>query len=369
MRTDDFDFHLPDELIAQHPADRRDRSRLMVVRRDAGEIEHRCFADLPDLLRSGDVLVRNDSKVVPARLLGRRSATGGRWEGLFLSELPDGSWELMAQTRGRPQAGEIILIAGNGNSDSGGDGGGDGGGGGGDSGGGGLRLELLDRLDSGHWRARPLDPRPAFELLDAFGRVPLPPYIRRVGDADDPEDRERYQTIYASRPGSVAAPTAGLHFTAEVFDRLAALGVATLDVTLHVGPGTFRPIKAERVEDHRMHAEWAAISPAVADRLNAARSSGGRVVAVGTTATRVLETGVTPSGTFLPFTGQTDIYLRPGVPVLGTDALVTNFHLPRSSLLVLVSALAGIDLIRAAYAEAVSHRYRFYSFGDAMLIL
>jgi S-adenosylmethionine:tRNA ribosyltransferase-isomerase len=345
MRTDDFDFHLPDDLIAQHPSDRRDQSRLMVVRRGSGAIEHRVFAELPELLLPGDLLVRNDSRVVPARLLGRREATGGRWEGLYLTEHVEKTWELMAQTRGRPKSGEIIRIDG------------------------GLRLELVDRLDGGHWLARPLDPRPTLELLDAFGHVPLPPYIHREGDADEPIDRERYQTVYAASPGSVAAPTAGLHFTAEVFDRLADRGIGVADVTLHVGPGTFRPIKADRIEDHRLHAEWAALTPGAADLLNAARSSGGRVVAVGTTATRVLETCVDPAGTFRPFTGQTSIYLRPGVPVRGADALVTNFHLPRSSLVVLVSALLGVDPTRAAYAEAVSKRYRFYSFGDAMLIL
>lgn len=345
MRTEDFDFHLPDDLIAQHPSDRRDHSRLMVVRRDSGAIEHLVFAELPDLLLPGDLLVRNDSRVVPARLLGRREATGGRWEGLYLSERSGGVWELMAQTRGRPQPGETVALDG------------------------GLRLELVDRLGGGHWLARPLDPRPSLELLEAFGHVPLPPYILREGGFDDPTDRERYQTVYARSPGSVAAPTAGLHFTPEVFERLGERGVGVADVTLHVGPGTFRPIKADRIEDHALHAEWAALAPDVAGRLNSARSDGGRVVAVGTTATRVLETCVDPSGAYRPFTGQTSIYLRPGVPVRGVDALVTNFHLPRSSLLVLVSALAGVDLVREAYAEAVSRRYRFYSFGDAMLIL
>src|SRR5690606_5436889 len=186
---------------------------------------------------------------------------------------------------------------------------------------------------------------------------------------DDPTDRERYQTVYAASPGSVAAPTAGLHFTGAVFERLRARGIEAVDVTLHVGPGTFRPIKADTIEAHDLHAEWAAIAPDVADRLNRARASGGRVVAVGTTAARVLETCVDPSGTFRPFAGPTRIYLRPGVPVRGVDALVTNFHLPRSSLLMLVSALAGVGLIRAAYAEAVGRRYRFYSYGDAMIIL
>ncbi|MEW4569071.1 tRNA preQ1(34) S-adenosylmethionine ribosyltransferase-isomerase QueA [Tautonia sp. JC769] len=343
MHTDDFDFHLPDDLIAQHPADRRDRSRLMVVHRASGTIEHRVFADVPDLLRAGDLLVRNDSKVVPARLLGRREATGGRWEGLYLREHGRNVWELMTQTRGRPQPGEHILIDG------------------------GLRLQLIERLDDGHWLARALDLRPTFDLLDSYGHIPLPPYIHR--EADDPEDRDRYQTVYASAPGSVAAPTAGLHFTGAIFDRLRSLGVSIADVTLHVGPGTFRPIKVDRIEDHELHAEWVSLPPAVSRQLNATRSAGGRIVAVGTTATRVLESCVDDAGAFRPYTGQTNIYLHPGVPIRGVDALITNFHLPRSSLLVLVSALAGVELIRKAYAEAVRQRYRFYSYGDAMLIL
>ena len=342
MNTDDFDFHLPIDLIAQHPVDRRDQSRLMVVRRDSGTIEHRTFADLPDLLRAGDLLVRNDSRVVPARLLGRRESTGGRWEGLYLCERPEKVWELMAQTRGHPQPGEIVLIDG------------------------GLRLELLERLGGGLWIARPLDPRPSLALLDAFGHIPLPPYIHREGD--DPEDLERYQTIYADAPGSVAAPTAGLHFTEAVFERLAQRGIDVADVTLHVGPGTFRPIKVDRIEDHELHSEWITIPAEVAERLNQSRASGGRIVAVGTTATRVLESVVDEAGVFRPFTGQTNIFLRPGIPIRGVDALITNFHLPRSSLLVLVSALASVNLIRSAYAEAVAHRYRFYSYGDAMLI-
>jgi S-adenosylmethionine:tRNA ribosyltransferase-isomerase len=344
MNTDEFDYFLPEELIAQHPADRRDASRLIVVRRGPGTIEHRTFAELPELLRPGDLLVRNDSKVVPARLFGERSETGGRWEGLFVRELEGGRWEVMAQTRGKPRAGETIRIEG-----------------------GGFDLRLIENRGSGHWVVEPCADRPTFELLERYGHLPLPPYIHREGD--DPSDRDRYQTVYAAHPGSVAAPTAGLHFTEELFDRLGRLGIGAADVTLHVGPGTFRPIKADRIEDHELHAEWAMIAPEVADRLNRARAEGGRVVAVGTTATRVLETCVDPSGTFRPIVGQTNIYLRPGVPIRGVDALVTNFHLPRSSLLVLVSALAGVELIREAYAEAVARHYRFYSYGDAMLIL
>ena len=343
MRTDRFDFELPESLIAQHPSERRDGSRLLVLRRESGAFEHRAFDDLPELLQAGDLLVRNDSRVVPARLIGTRESTGGHWEGLFLRDEGD-AWELMAQTRGRPKAGEVILVDG------------------------GLRLELLERLGGGHWRVRALDPGATLALLERFGRVPLPPYIVREGGGSSIEDRERYQTVYAAHPGSVAAPTAGLHFTEGIFERLRGRGVGVVDVTLHVGPGTFRPIKAEAIEAHEIHAEWASLSAVAADRLNAARAAGGRIVAVGTTAARVLETAVDDLGAFRPFVGMTRVYLRPGVSVRGLDALVTNFHLPRSSLLVLVSALAGVDAIRAAYAEAVARGYRFYSFGDAMLI-
>jgi len=344
--TSDYDFDLPDELIAQHPVEPRDASRLMVVDRRAGTIEHRSFADLPELLDPRDVLVRNDSRVIPARLIGQRLATGGKWEGLFLNDRDDGVWEVLARTRGRPALGESVAI--------------------GEPPG--LSLVLEGRGEGGSWIARPSPETPAttLELLARFGAPPLPPYIRR-GRADA-ADRERYQTVYARRPGSVAAPTAGLHFTADVFDRLAARGVATVDVTLHVGVGTFRPIEAETVEDHRMHSEWADLSADAAARLNQAKARGGRIVAVGTTSTRTLETAAA-SGRIEPFQGRTNLFIRPGHAFHAVDALVTNFHLPRSSLLVLVSALAGPELVRAAYAAAVRRRYRFFSYGDAMLVL
>lgn len=352
METSAFDFDLPADLIAQHPVEPRDRSRLMVLRRGEGRIEHRVFADLPDLLAPGDVLVRNDTRVVPARLIGRRAATGGRWEGLFLRPLPDGAWEILATTRGKPAPGEDVIV---------------GGGDGGDP----LVLELVAKGEAGRWAVRPRSEAPAAELLERFGRVPLPPYIRK--GEEGPGDRERYQTLYARVPGAVAAPTAGLHFTDAVFRRLEARGVATADLTLHVGLGTFRPIEAERIDDHVLHAEWAELSAATAAALDARRAAGGRVVAVGTTAARTLETAAAgpPDAPprFQPFAGETALYLRPGHAFRGLDALVTNFHLPRSSLVVLVSAFAGLDLTRAAYAEAVRLRYRFYSYGDAMLVL
>ncbi len=342
VQTDAFDFDLPDDLIAQHPVEPRDASRLMVIRRARGTCEHRAFRDLPDLLDPGDVLVRNNTRVVPARLVGRREATGGAWEGLFLRALPGGLWEVLGKTRGRPAAGEHVAV------------------------GHGLRLELVSKDEAGRWTVRPDANEEAGALLDRHGVVPLPPYIRK--GVEGPGDRVQYQTVFATEDGSVAAPTAGLHFTDDVFRRLGARGIDRVDVTLHVGLGTFRPIEAGRIEDHTLHAEWASLDARAADRLNRARAEGGRVVAVGTTSARTLETAAR-GGTIEPFEGETALYIRPGHAFRAVDALLTNFHLPRSSLLVLVAALAGYDLARASYAEAIREGYRFYSYGDAMLIL
>jgi S-adenosylmethionine:tRNA ribosyltransferase-isomerase len=342
LRTSEFDFDLPPELIAQHPIEPRDRARLMVVRR-TGAIEHRTFSDLPEILAPGDVLVRNNTRVVPARLLGKRELTGGAWEGLFLRDQA-GFWELLAKTRGRVQNGERIAVEG------------------------GLILQVEHRDPDGRWLVRPLSADPTFVLLERHGHVPLPPYIRK--GKDGPEDRGRYQTVFAQVSGAVAAPTAGLHFTPELNLILANRGIRHVDLTLHVGIGTFRPIEAEIIEDHTIHAEWAELSAAAADALNAKRRQGSQIVAVGTTSARVLETAARQgAGSIGAFSGETSLFIRPGHQFLATDALITNFHLPRSSLLVLVSALAGIDLIRQAYAEAIRKRYRFYSYGDAMLII
>ncbi len=349
MLASDFDFVLPTELIAQDPAEPRDQSRLMVIDSRRGTWEHRVFADLPELLDPRDVLVRNDTRVLPARLVGRREATGGRWEGLFLRELSGGTWEILAKTRGRPVPGEHVIV------------------------GQGLRLVLEAREESGCWivRPRPVEdssqgPPTTLALLEEHGQTPLPPYIRR--GIEGPGDRLAYQTIYARRAGSAAAPTAGLHFTSKVLDRLAQRGVACVDLTLHVGLGTFRPIEADRLEDHVMHSEWAELPAEAVAQLESRRRQGGRIVAVGTTSARTLETAAS-SGILQPFHGETQLFIRPGHAFHGLDALITNFHLPRSSLLVLVSALAGVEFIRAAYADAVKNRYRFFSYGDAMLIL
>ncbi len=341
-----FNFELPNDLIAQRPIEPRDRSRLMVVDRQRGCWEHRTFDELPGLLRRGDLLVRNNSRVVPARLLGRREATGGKWQGLFLRELSDGTWEVLGSTRGRPVAGESILIAQ------------------------GFNLLLERKNPSGSWIVRPGGKQVGDEttqsLLEKNGQTPLPPYIRRGQGL--PEDELTYQTVYAQNPGSVAAPTAGLHFTKELFQQLAAANITWVDVMLHVGLGTFQPIEVEQFEEHRMHPEWAELSPQAAAVIESHRSRRGRIIAVGTTSVRVLETAFA-SGTLRPFSGETTLFIRPGHIFRGFDALITNFHLPRSTLLVLVSAFGGIDLIRAAYAEAIRSRYRFYSYGDAMLIM
>jgi S-adenosylmethionine:tRNA ribosyltransferase-isomerase len=343
VRTSDFDYELPSELIAQHPAERRDASRLMIVDRQTGAISHRLFADLTEWLVAGDVLVRNNSRVIAARLIGRRVATGGHWEGLYLRTESEGAWEILAKTRGKPVAGETIAL---------------------DTG---LTLRLLSRTDEGTWIVRPDAPGDTFTVLDRYGHIPLPPYIRKGIDA--PADRERYQTEFATLPGSVAAPTAGLHFTGELLTSLQERGVGIADLTLHVGLGTFRPIETDTIDQHKLHREYAQLSAETADRLNHARRAGQRIVAVGTTSTRTLETAVDGNGTFAAFCGETGLYIKPGHRFRAVDALITNFHLPRSSLLVLVAAFAGYDLMRQAYRVAVAERYRFYSYGDAMLIV
>jgi S-adenosylmethionine:tRNA ribosyltransferase-isomerase len=342
MHLADFDYDLPAHLIAQEPCAERDQARLLVVRRGDQTLEHRTFVDLPELLNPGDLLVLNDTRVLPARLLGRRARTGGKWEGLFLGERA-GCWELLCQTRGRLTEGEAICVEP-----------------------GPLELVLAGRTPEGRWLARPNPPGPPVELLERYGQVPLPPYVRKGRAAD--ADRERYQTVYARRSGAVAAPTAGLHFTPRLFDRLEQRGIARTFVTLHVGLGTFQPVQAENVAEHKMHREWGEITPAAAAAVAACRARGGRVVAVGTTSVRVLET-VAATGPVRPWAGETDLFIYPPYAFRAVDALVTNFHLPRTSLLLLVSALGGVALIRRAYMTAIELQYRFYSYGDAMLIL
>ena len=345
MNIDLFDFELPESLIAQHPVEPRDHCRLMVLDRAARSITHRHFHEMPQLLRSQDLLVRNDTRVIPARVVGLRDSTGGRWEALFLEELPEGAWHVLAHSGGKPKPGEAVTV------------------------GQGLKLRLIEKLEDGSWRIAPEPPdfgKPARELLEKHGHIPLPPYIR--DGRDTPEDRQWYQTVFARDAGSVAAPTAGLHFTEDLIDKLVASDVGFADVTLHVGIGTFRPIKVENIEDHVLHAEWASLSEKTAQAVRSARESGGRIIAVGTTSARTLETA-SRSGTIEPFEGPTGLYIRPGFEFQAIDGLITNFHLPKSSLIVLVAALAGREFVMEAYHEAVRLGYRFYSYGDAMLII
>jgi S-adenosylmethionine:tRNA ribosyltransferase-isomerase len=339
-----LDYHLPPELIAQEPAAERDRSRLLVVCRSDATLEHRQFLDLPDLLDPGDLLVLNDTRVLPARLLGHRERTGGKWEGLYLGER-DGVWELLCQLRGTLIEGETVVVT--------------------DS----FRLQYVARSPDGHFLFRPEAPGGTAELLARYGHVPLPPYIRK-GRADS-GDAARYQTIYARRPGAVAAPTAGLHFTDRVFDRLLDRGILTGTLTLHVGLGTFQPLQSDDPAKHVMHREWCELSETTTAAINDCRSRGRRVVAVGTTAVRTLETAAAqrPRAQLTAWSGETDLFIRPPYEFRVVDALVTNFHLPRTSLLLLVGAFVGETLLRRAYEEAIRQRYRFYSYGDAMLVL
>jgi S-adenosylmethionine:tRNA ribosyltransferase-isomerase len=344
---DQYDYDLPKGLIAQSPVVCRSDARLLVVDRGRNSLDHKHIRDLPKILRCGDCLVINDTRVVPARLVGRRHGTGGHWEGLFLEASPDGLWRVMCKTRGKLRPGDTItLINAVGRED--------------------VHLELGASQSDGTWIARPLAPEDAFTLLDRVGRVPLPPYIRKGKMVDG--DREHYQTVYAQVPGAVAAPTAGLHFTAMLLDRLAEQGVEICPLTLHVGPGTFRPITADTLAAHRMHSEWGCVRQEAVERIAACRRHGGRVVAVGTTSVRLLESAAA-DGQLKPFVGHTDLFIRPPYQFRTVDALLTNFHLPRTTLLVLVRTFGGDELMRRAYEEAVRKQYRFYSYGDAMLVV
>jgi len=352
MRDADFyEYELPRELIAQRPLADRSAARLLVVRRRDGVLEHRHVRDLPDLLAAGDLVVVNDTRVVPARVVGRRVATGGGWEGLFLqverTGPHTGAWRVLAQTRGRPQVGERIVLVDRAGMDA-------------------AVVELVGRAAGGAWLMVPERGETADAVLARVGRVPLPGYIR--GGTDEPDDVDRYQTVFARASGSAAAPTAGLHFTPSLLGALAARGIGRADVTLHVGLDTFRPITAERLDDHPMHTEWCDCPAETVALIHASRARGGRVLAVGTTAVRTLETAAA-GGALTAWSGPTGLFIRPGHVFRAVDALLTNFHMPRTTLMVLVSTFAGRDLIARAYAEAIRERYRFLSYGDAMLLV
>ena len=380
MRITDFDYYLPADRIAQTPIEPRDRSRLMVLNLRDKSIQHRVFGDIKDYLVPGDVLVCNESRVIPARMFGRRVPSGGRVEVLLVAKRGERVWEVLVKPGRRIREGdEIALISSaDGTDPLQGDG---------PAGRPNrsdqprcvvpcqVRARVIGRTDAGG-RLLEFEDRPELETaLERLGVVPLPPYVHvRL------EDPERYQTVYARVKGSVAAPTAGLHFTPELIESLQAKGIDFRFVTLHIGLDTFRPVQVENVREHRMHSEFCEISREVAEDLNRARASGRRIIAVGTTSVRVLESAAQaaakrngclstgPFANFQPYTGWTDIFIYPGYDFKGVDALITNFHLPRSTLLMLVSALAGRDFILRAYNEAIERGYRFYSFGDAMLI-
>lgn len=338
-----FDFEVPAHLIAQEPIQPRDQARLLVIERAASSLAHRHFFDLPDLLRAGDLLVLNDTRVLHARLRGCRTATGGKWEGLFLRVDSEGRWEMLCQTRGRLKPGESIAIAG-----------------------GTLTFTVVGRLATGFWLMQPSLLSAPAAILQEFGEVPLPPYIRK--GAAHLEDRTRYQTVFARAAGAVAAPTAGLHFTPSLFDKLAARGITWTFVTLHVGLGTFQPMQTDDPTRHVMHQEWGELSADAARLIGQHRAQGGRIIAVGTTSVRVLETAAR-AGTLGPWSGMTDLFIYPPYPFRAVDALITNFHFPRTTLLLMVGAFTGVELLKKAYSTAIAANYRFFSYGDAMLIV
>ena len=340
MKTSDFYYDLPQELIAQTPLERRDGSRLLTLDKVTGAWEHRHFYDLPEYLHPGDCLILNDSRVLPARLLGQRLPGGGACEVLLLIDKGEGTWECLVRP-GRKMKPGAKLSFGNGE----------------------LTAEVTEELPGGN-RLVHFDYDGIFlEVLERLGKMPLPPYIK-----EELQDSERYQTVYSKVLGSAAAPTAGLHFTPELLQKIADMGVNIGYVTLHVGLGTFRPVKEDNIEEHPMHSEYCVVPPETAELINRTRAAGGRCICVGTTSCRTLESFAAEDGHMEPSAGWTDIFIYPGYKFKVMDALVTNFHLPESTLVMLVSAFAGREHILNAYAEAVKERYRFFSFGDAMFI-
>lgn len=340
MKTSDFYYNLPEELIAQRPLEDRTSSRLLKLDGDSGSIEHMHFSDLPSLLRSGDVLVINNTRVIPARLLGVREDTGSAVELLLLKRIDEYRWETLVRPGKKVKPGRRFVFIPNK-----------------------LEAECEEVLESGNRIIRFIYDGIWEEILDEAGAIPLPPYIH-----EQLEDKERYQTVYSKDSGSAAAPTAGLHFTTDLLERLKQMGVEIAEVTLHIGLGTFRPVKAENILDHEMHTEWYDFSKEASDIIRRARSEGRRIISVGTTSTRVLETVASKDEEMLPASGYTNIFIYPGYEFKCIDCLITNFHLPESTLIMLVSAFAGQENTLNAYEIAVNERYRFFSFGDAMFI-
>ncbi len=341
MNVNDFDYELPKELIAQTPLEKRDSSRLLIVDKDNGDIKHEHFNNIIDYLHSGDVLVLNDTKVIPARLIGVKSETGAVIELLLLKDLGNDTWECLSKPAKRLKIGTIVSF-----------------------GDGSLKAEVVNKFDEGLTHVKLIYDGILMEILDKLGTMPLPPYIH-----EKLKDNNRYQTVYAKNIGSAAAPTAGLHFTKELLENIKNKGIIIVYVTLHVGLGTFRPVEVDNILDHHMHSEFYVMDKETADILNKAKDEGRRIVAVGTTSTRTLETIATNNnGKFIATSGNTDIFIYPGYKFRGIDALVTNFHLPKSTLVMLVSAFSSREIILNAYKEAVNEKYRFFSFGDSMFI-
>ena len=340
MKTDDFDFDLPEELIAQTPLERRDASKLLVLDKTTGEVSHRHFTDVIDYMEKGDTLVLNDTKVMPARLYGVKEETGAVIEVLLLKDEGNNVWECLTKPAKRIKEGTIISF-----------------------GDGKLKAKCTEVLDEGIRKFKLEYKGILYEILDELGEMPLPPYIH-----EKLKDKDRYQTVYAKNVGSAAAPTAGLHFTKDLLEKIKNKGVNIAYITLHVGLGTFRPVNVEDVTKHKMHSEYYVMSAEVADLLNKTKKEGHKIISVGTTSTRTLETIASLYGEFKECSGWTDIFIYPGYEFKAIDYLITNFHLPKSTLVMLVSALAGKDNIMKAYNEAIEKRYRFFSFGDSMLI-
>lgn len=339
MNKSDFDFYLPEELIAQTPLEKRDTSRLLHLNKQTGEIEHKHFYDIKQYLREGDCLVLNDSRVLPARLIGAKP-TGGAVELVLLKDLGDNRWECLSRPGRKTKPGQELVF------------------------GNGELTAVVQEVTLGGNRIVKFSYEGIFlEILERLGKMPLPPYIK-----EELQDSERYQTVYSKELGSAAAPTAGLHFTKELLAEIADMGVKICYVTLHVGLGTFRPVKADKIEDHEMHSEFCIVPDETAESVNAVKRAGGRVIAVGTTSCRTLESFTTEDGVLQATSGWTNIFIYPGYKFKCIDALITNFHLPESTLIMLVSALAGREHILNAYNTAVKERYRFFSFGDAMMI-
>ena len=342
MLKKDFWYDLPKELIAQEPADPRDSARLLCLGRKSGQIEHYIFHDLPDFLQPGDLLVVNNSKVLPARLVGTKVPTGAVCEVLLLHQVKGDTWECLAKPGKRLQPGTVVSF-----------------------GDGTLTATIDSTMEDGNkYVTFHYDTETLYEKLDEFGKMPLPPYITK-----QLEDQSQYQTVYAKELGSAAAPTAGLHFTPELMEKIKAKGVEIAEVTLHVGLGTFRPVKEDEISDHKMHTEWYSVSPETAQKINDTHAAGHRVIAVGTTSCRTLESVAARYGEIRACSGDTDIFLYPGVEFHCIDGLITNFHLPESTLIMLVSAFCGYENTMHAYKVAVEEKYRFFSFGDAMLIV